>query len=1108
MRYAFAGCVLFCACILGCLSGCTPSPAAVGEKAAKALSLRSDDGAFLSDREELSQLALAWPSKGADTSLRNRLIVKLLPVEDADTANRLFEVLDTPGSMANEEASVRELVLARLQASLALATSRVVELDAASARLTSAIAAANCTPEAGEAYAGALLARAAIQYAHRNEAALRADADAAGACAGIISNPAIAGEAEFWIVLADELAGDVGNLSTRLEAAFSAIDIADMPGGTSGNALRAELVRAYADMGGLGPAAKRLHDGKKLCELVGWETLACSRSRVILSDARTTWLDYQGFRALAILGELPTPADVTSGEVALDRLAVENLAIEILLGMEEPELAGKFAASNVHRVGPLAGDWPGLLRAATTLEATAAQVAADKSGKKGVRAESISTLEALLQSSGDDLAPLDAASLHVLLSEWQMDEAYDAAHHYVGDEFDYAASSGQVQAALDEARAAQVILKTSSYYDLSLRADAAALLARLHQRRIGERARETVADLPDGRLAIYEETNEPLMRAMTGRRRIVLTERFAHFALLWTDWAQAVSFVDHARAELNSRPENVGRALDNEFVPIRVRLADDRALGLAGVFAGWGGDSSIRDGFLATQEMFSLGAGESVRLQIAAADADKSRVREILGEIQAFVADRRMILSSAAMKERVRLADILSDLYAVEDQLDVEYGKLLEVLPEDIQLETYTLPDRYGVVDHLREGEAFVQIVNGEDLVHVFVILPDRRMGWAFETREYAQICQLAGRMRRHLPDGGRYVCPPRWGKTGTDLDPDTSFDVDAAYQLYQLIFEPVMPAFDGVDTVIVAISGPLASVPLATLLEAPAPATAVTSEAEMRKLPWLAKRFSFVVTPDAETFVRLRTEDEARRQGRAPSKGAIALIGAPCLGYERELGCPELSSRSDAAGKLMRGGANLSNLDPLPGAREELDELARQGKGGVLEIVGAKATEQAVRRADLGDFEKVFISTHVLTAGETGAHESGFVFSQDQNLQDPPRDNDGFLSESELLAGKLNLNADLVVVAGCNSAMPAASGGYYALPSLSGLAKAIMANGARQLILTQSPLDDRTSLKFTSALAAADGDYHKVLRRVMLDQIESGDPYPENWASFIAVGY
>lgn len=231
-------------------------------------------------------------------------------------------------------------------------------------------------------------------------------------------------------------------------------------------------------------------------------------------------------------------------------------------------------------------------------------------------------------------------------------------------------------------------------------------------------------------------------------------------------------------------------------------------------------------------------------------------------------------------------------------------------------------------------------------------------------------------------------------------------------------------------------------------------------------------------------------------------------MIGAPCPGYERELGCPKFPQEERGGKRLMRGGADLSKLDPLPGAREELDRLADQGGPGVLELVGEDATERAVREADLGRFDKLFISTHVLSTDEVGTHESGLVFSREMDQADPPDDDDGFLSESELLTGRLHWNAGLVVVAGCNSAMPAESGGYYALPSLSGLAKAIMANGARQLILTQSPLDDRISLKFTSALASADGDYHKVLRRVMLDQIQSGDPYPENWASFVAVGH
>jgi len=854
-------------------------------------------------------------------------------------------------------------------------------------------------------------------------------------------------------------------------------------------------------------AEKRLSEGKALCERLGWDTLACSRSQTVLAEARLTWLDFQDFGALTVLGRLPAPAEASSEDVSLDRFAIHALAIEILLGMEEPELAARFASSEIRRVSPVAGSWPALARTATIMEAIAAHKSAEKEGRSGVRGQSITAIAGLLDSV-ETMAPIDAAGIHVLLSEMWMDEAYDAAHHYVEGEFDYAASAAQVQSALEEVRAAKKILKVSSYHDLSLRADGAELLARLHQMRIDEPARDEFGNPPKDRLAIYTETNEPLMRAMAGRRRIIQAERFAHFALLWTDWGQAVSFAEHAEQVLNTRPEDVSRALDNDWAPMRLRLADERALGLAGVFTGWGSDSSIREGYLATQQMFSLGAGEMVRLQIAATDADQSRARQVLGDIQTVIAERRMVLSSAMAEDGVALPDMLGGLYTVSERLAEKYEALLDVIPEDARLDVYSLPDRYGVVDSLREGEAFVQIVNGEDIVHVFVILADKRIGWAFETREYRNICQLAGRMRRHLPDGGRSVCPARWGKTGTDLNPDISFDADAAYELYQLLFEPVMPAFNGVDTIIISVSGPLASVPLTTLLQAPPPPGAVNSPEAMRELPWFVNRFSFLVVPDAETFVRLRMEDSEKKQAKAVGKAGFAVIGAPCLGYERELGCPDIHPAAGKPRPLMRGAADLSRLDPLPGAREELDALASKGGPAVLKIVGGGATERAVRKAKLGQFEKVFISTHVVTPNEIGVHEGGLVLSRDADTADPPRDDDGFLSESELLAGKLEWDADLVVVAGCNSGAPAASGGYYALPSLSGLAKAFMANGARQLVLTQSPLDDRTSLEFTSALAAADGEYHKVLREVMLQQIQSGDPYPQNWASFVAVGH
>jgi CHAT domain-containing protein len=120
-------------------------------------------------------------------------------------------------------------------------------------------------------------------------------------------------------------------------------------------------------------------------------------------------------------------------------------------------------------------------------------------------------------------------------------------------------------------------------------------------------------------------------------------------------------------------------------------------------------------------------------------------------------------------------------------------------------------------------------------------------------------------------------------------------------------------------------------------------------------------------------------------------------------------------------------------------------------------------ATETAVKQAKLDQYRIVYFATHALVAGDLKAFaqakaEPTLVLTIPEK---PTERDDGLLQASEV--SELKLNADWVVLSGCNTA---ASDGVGA-EALSGLARAFFYAGARSLIVSHWDVDSTADVRF-----------------------------------------
>jgi tetratricopeptide (TPR) repeat protein len=159
-----------------------------------------------------------------------------------------------------------------------------------------------------------------------------------------------------------------------------------------------------------------------------------------------------------------------------------------------------------------------------------------------------------------------------------------------------------------------------------------------------------------------------------------------------------------------------------------------------------------------------------------------------------------------------------------------------------------------------------------------------------------------------------------------------------------------------------------------------------------------------------------------------------------------------------DRALRASRGGS----FPPLPGTRQEVESIAGLFSQH-LTLLGPDASEQRLNdlasRGELKRFRCLHLATHA-AMNDTVATQSALILSGDR-LPDAGRlaGRDGRLTAEKILKS-WTLDADLVVLSACQSAMGKNAGGEGYI----GFAQALFVAGARSLVLSLWNVDDRAT--------------------------------------------
>jgi len=288
--------------------------------------------------------------------------------------------------------------------------------------------------------------------------------------------------------------------------------------------------------------------------------------------------------------------------------------------------------------------------------------------------------------------------------------------------------------------------------------------------------------------------------------------------------------------------------------------------------------------------------------------------------------------------------------------------------------------------------------------------------------------------------------------------------------QLYDVLLRPVTQAAQK-EILVIVPDGPLHLVPFEGFVD--------------ESGRYLVETHTVIYEPSATSFYLLS------QHRRHPQTFAHALLGVGGVPY----------NTSELRHASLTRGYDENELSNLPGSKDEVltAEAAIHNPTDTL-LLGPKATESALKRADLAQYRIIHLAVHGFASTQDPNHSS-LVF-----LSDPAAGEDGFLQASEIV--QLHLNADLVILSACDTGIGPVEGEE----GIAALSRAFLLAGAKAVISTLWSINDAYSLvvmtHFYKHLAGHE-PAAEALTHAKRDTLREFGPTaaPHYWAGFIFEG-
>jgi CHAT domain-containing protein len=264
-----------------------------------------------------------------------------------------------------------------------------------------------------------------------------------------------------------------------------------------------------------------------------------------------------------------------------------------------------------------------------------------------------------------------------------------------------------------------------------------------------------------------------------------------------------------------------------------------------------------------------------------------------------------------------------------------------------------------------------------------------------------------------------------------------------------------------------------------------------------------LIEQMEIAYLPSATTLALQRQ----RLERRAPASRWAVVFADPVFSAEDpRLAASSVASRRIAETAVERGGlpeAPLSTLERLPATRREAEAIVSMAPAGqVWTALNLEASREAALSGRLHDARVVHFATHGL-ADTRNPERSGLVLSL---VDAGGRPQEGFLSLSDIY--ELDLNADLVVLSGCRTALGKEVRGE----GIMGLTRGFFYAGVPRVVASLWRVQDRTTAELMTRFYHALWQEHLPAAAALREAQRSLSKVhryrnPYSWAGFVLQG-
>lgn len=441
--------------------------------------------------------------------------------------------------------------------------------------------------------------------------------------------------------------------------------------------------------------------------------------------------------------------------------------------------------------------------------------------------------------------------------------------------------------------------------------------------------------------------------------------------------------------------------------------------------------------------------------------------------------------STVVSQMQVRLHQIEQDRKTLKENIQKNF-------PEYFNLVQPKAPSLTEIAEQLAPDEAFVSIVSLSQGTYVWAVQADGSVQFHASAVTENDLSSMVDRVRKTLDVAGM----------GPQI---IKFDAAKSHEIYKGLIQPIDASLNGKAHLIFSTSGPLAQLPFAVLLKAPAKANEPSSS-------WLIRNHAISHVPSASGWLSIK------RLAKKPSaKEPLMAWGDPQFAMTNTAatsgGMRALANQRVLQSRSLQNGTTdamvYSRIPPLPETRDEVLNLAKILSANPSSdlLLGAQATRRSVLEANqkktLLNKRVLVFATHGLLAGDLpNVTQPALAMASTGSEQDSP-----LLTLEDVLT--LNINADWVVLSACNTA--GADG--RAKEAMSGLARGFFYAGSRSLLVTHWSVESESAMFLTTRTFAAYQADSKIrrseaLRQSMLETMKTPKfSHPAYWAPYSLVG-